>query len=173
MKNNLIPLKYAVATLICAAVLTSCGGNGEGSDANNSTHEGGLAPAHINGDVLLSPTDATATGIIRLTDTDARVATFTTPMAGTFTGNYTYTKCGADLAELKLDNLRTSPIQAPADQHWTIIGHLTFVGENKVVFTGVETFVATGGEAGPNVQGPMGSENFSLNYTFTMEGAQP
>lgn len=175
MKNKLISLRYAAATLCCAAVLVSCGGNGKDSDADNTAQEGGLAPAHIdaahiNGDVLLTPMDATAAGSIRLTDTEARVATFTTPMAGTFTGNYTYTKCGPDMAELKLDNVRTAPIQAPADQHWTIIGYLTFVSDNQVVFTGTETFVASGGggEGGQNEQTPMGSGNFSLNYTFTM-----
>lgn len=172
MKNKLISLRYAIAALCCTAALVSCGGNGKDSGSASTTQEGGLAPAyidaaHIDGDVLLTPMDASVAGTIRLTDSEARVATFTTPMPGVFTGNYTYTKCGPDVAELKLDNVRTSPIQDAADQHWTIIGHLTFVSDNQVVFTGTETFGGTG-EGGSNEQSPMGSSNFSLNYTFTM-----
>lgn len=164
MKNKLIALRYAAMALCCAAVLVSCGGGSKESGANNISQEGGLAPARLVGDMRLTPADANVNGVILLTDTSARVATFTAPMTGEFTGNYTYTKCGPDMAELKLDNVRRGPIQFPADQHWTIIGYLTFVSDTQVVFTGTETFVGTG----TNEQSPMGSENFSLNYTFTM-----
>lgn len=167
MKNKLIALRYAAMALCCAAVLVSCGGSSKESGANNISQEGGLAPARLVGDMRLTPADANVNGVILLTDTPARVATFTSPV-GVFTGNYTYTKCGPDMAELKMDNVRTAPIQSPADQHWTIIGYMSFVSADQVVFTGTETFVATGVDGPSNEQSPMGSENFSLNYTFTM-----
>lgn len=47
---------------------------------------------------------------------------------------------------------------------------MTFVSADQVVFTGTETFVANGtGDAVANVQGPMGTRNFSLNDTFSMD----
>lgn len=178
MKNKLIALRYAAMALCCAAVLVSCGGSSKESGANNISQEGGLAPALVEGDIRLTPLDANVHGTILLTDTPARVAYFNPPSTaatttGAYTGNYTYTKCGPDMVELKMDNVRELPIQTARDAHWTIIGYLTFVEGGKVVFTGTETLV---GSHGPVHNDPMGfdgdpdggTRNFSLNYTFTM-----
>lgn len=175
MKNKLIFLRHAAAALCWAAALTSCGGKGNDSASGSASTEGGLAPAKVNGNIRMTPMDANVNGAILLTDTPARAAYFNPPSttassAGAFTGNYTYTKCGPNMVELKMDNVRQSPIQTADDTHWTIIGYMTFISADQVVFTGTETFVGnTASEGGElNAQSPMGTRNFSLNYTFTM-----
>lgn len=195
MKRSLYVAMLASASL----VVTSCGGSSESSSSGSESHSGGWAPDKQTAPIVLSPTDYDAGGQILLTNTPARVAYFNSERdengnyvdgtggtfqqgQHTFTGNYTYTKCGPNMVELKVVNLRAEPADTVADSHWTVIGHLTFVDEENVIFTGTETKVGSGGgindpmafgdAAGgfPGVEGGDGggARNFSLNYKFKM-----
>lgn len=156
-------------------VLPSCGGSGGGSGSGAVGNKAvGLAPAALTGDIILTPTDANVHGVITLSNTPARVAYFnsTAGTAGAFTGNYTYTKVGPNMAELTMDNLRAMPINSANDSHWTIVAHLTFVDNKKVILSGTETLV---GSNDPNENDPLtfdggGTRNFSYNYEFEMAG---
>ena len=198
MKRTLYIAFLALGSFLVAA----CGGGGGSSSSAGTTltQSGGFAPAELTEDMVITSTDANATGVIRLTNTPARVAYFSNPKAPVhedyfYTGNYTYTKTGPNMAEVKIVNVRSNPITSAADDHWTIIGHLSFVDEETVVFTGTETLVnseeadhndpmgfggalndwywddknndgqITPGEVFGDVGG--GSRNFSLNCTFT------
>lgn len=160
---------FALALLCSLGTLfvnTSCGGSGGGSGSGAVGNKVvGLAPAAITGDITLTPADNNVHGIITLRKNPAGVAYFnnTTGTEGAFTGNYTYTKVGPNMAELTLDNLRVTPINSTTDVHWTIIAHITFVSENRVILTGTET-----SSGGGYPQGPMGTANFSYNYEFEM-----
>lgn len=185
-----------MAAVVCAAmVFSSCGGSN--SSTKSVSADGGPAPDHLDGDIKLTPLDANVHGSILLTDTPARVAYFndgtTAGTSGAYTGNYTYTKHGPNLVEIRMDNVRFEPIETASDCHWTIIGHLTFVDDEKVVFTGTETLVGSEGDGHNDPMGfgsldedgtfgnsgkpnhfdgsghdAGGTRNFSLNYTFTM-----
>lgn len=150
---------YCGAALFC---LASCGGGGGGS--STPENEGGLAPKDLTMDMVLTPTDFDAGGRVVLTATPARVAYFNSERdeAGnyvdgsggsfsqgmfTYTGNYTYTKCGPDMVDLKIDNLRAEPADTASDCHWTIVAKLTFIDKDTAVFTGTETLVDSGGNA--------------------------
>lgn len=203
MKKNALSLRAAVAAVSSLFVLCSCGGS-ESSSGGGATHDGGFAPEQLTGNIRLLPKDANVHGTIILTNTPARVAYFNdgdettgATTTGAYTGNFTYTKCGPNLVELKMDNIRSEPIETAADCHWTIIGYLTFIDENTIVYTGTETLV---GDEGGGHNDPMGfgsgsedgtdgdsqalpekpnhfagsahdgggTRNFSLNYTFRM-----
>lgn len=209
MKRSLYTALLAAASL----VITSCGGGSDSSSENTGAHSGGFAPDKLTDHMILEPADFDAGGRIKLTNTPARVAYFnserddngnyTNGSAGsftkgkyTYTGNYTYTKCGPNMAELKVVNLRAEAADTAADCHWTVIGHLTFVDEKTVIFTGTETYVNTEaptdkgdsaqlgndpmgfGGAGEKLEGENhfpgvehtggGTRNFSLNYQVKM-----
>lgn len=189
-----------------ALVVTSCGGSGESSSSGSESHSGGWAPDKQTAPIVLSPTDFDAGGQILLTNTPARVAYFNSERDGsgnyvdgtggtfqqgqyTYTGNFTYTKCGPNMVELKVVNLRAEPADTADDCHWTVIGHLTFVDEERVIFTGTETLENSSrgdGDINTRPNDPMGfgglgtnhfpgvvhdgggSRNFSLNYKFKM-----
>lgn len=141
---------------------TSCGGGGGGDGGSAVTENAdGLAPEFLTKDMVLTPVDFDAGGRVLLTATPARVAYFNSERNGvgnyvdgtnssftegryTYTGNYTYTKCGPNMADLKVDNLRAEPADTADDCHWTIVAKLTFIDENTVVFTGTETLVNGG-----------------------------
>lgn len=113
-----------------------------------------------------------------------------------FTGNYTYTKCGPNMVRPEIDNIRYEPIDTASDCVWNINGYMTFVqtaAGTAVVYTGTENLLGTiengdshrdpfcndsfdYGDGVNHFQNtdhhPGGSRNFSLNYLFTMEGAQ-
>lgn len=119
-----------------------------------------------------------------------------------FTGNYTYTKCGPNMVRLEIDNIRYEPIDTASDCVWNINGYMTFVqteAGTAIVYTGTENLFGTVDtqkdaerhpdpfcndsfgygdgnnhfqDTDPNHHAG-GSRNFSLNYLFTMEGAQP
>lgn len=145
---------FIVPTAVAAFMLAACGGGGGGDKSGSQENGGGLAPDALTTDMVLTPLDANVKGVIFLQANPARVAYFNSVEEiegyphNAYTGNYTYTKCGHNMAELKVVNVRFSPIESTADPHFTIIGHLTFVGENRVVFTGTETLVNSG--AGEN-----------------------
>lgn len=194
-----------VAMLASASfVVTSCGGSSESSSSVSESHSGGWAPDKQTAPIVLSPTDFDAGGQILLTNTPARVAYFNSERDGsgnyvdgtggtfqqgqyTYTGNFTYTKCGPNMVELKVVNLRAEPADTAGDCHWTIIGHLTFVDEENVIFTGTETLDGGGAGGDDNehshndplgfgginhfpgvVHTGGGTRNFSLNYKFKM-----
>lgn len=146
MKKTLFILPTAVAAFMLAA----CGG-GSSDNSGIQNSAGGLAPDELTEDMILSPLDANVKGVIFLQANPARVAYFNSVEEiegyphNAYTGNYTYTKCGPNMAELKVVNVRFSPIESTADPHFTLIGYLTFVDANKVVFTGTETLVNSGG----------------------------
>lgn len=202
-KNRLLKtMPGVVLSAVCALSFTACGGGGGSSSGEgSSTAQDGFAPNEPSEDMVLVPTDPNVVGQILLTSTPARVAYFNNKggTGGAYTGNYTYTKCGPNLAEVKIVNVRYEPIDTANDCHWTIIGHLTFVDERTVVFTGTETLVGTE-EAGHNdpmgfgsdqerkdsfvndhgiIEAPNhfdsvihkggGTRNFSLNYVYSSE----
>lgn len=205
---------YSACLALASLVVVSCGGGGDSSSSSNESQGGGLAPDKLTAHLILAPTDFDAGGRIMLTNTPARVAYFNserdddgnytdgangsfTKGKYTYTGNYTYTKCGPNMAELKVVNLRAEAADAASDCHWTVIGHLTFVDATTVVFTGTETLVNTEqlidrGDAGMGndpmgfggVEGIVngekdhftgvehiagGSRNFSLNYKVSTQ----
>lgn len=189
MKLSLYTALLAAASL----VVVSCGGS-DSSSENTGSLSGGFAPDKLTAHMILEPTDFDAGGRIMLTNTPARVAYFnserddngnyTNGSAGsftkgkyTYTGNYTYTKCGPNIAELKVVNLRAEPADTASDCHWTITGHLTFVDEKTIIFTGTETLVNTEaltdkGESGdPTGNDPMGFGGVGLdNYGTAIKG---
>lgn len=96
----------------------------------------------------------------------------------------------------EIDNIRYEPIDTASDCVWNINGYMTFVQTAAgiaVVYTGTENLFGTI-ENGDSHRDPFcndsfdygdganhfrntdhhpgGSRNFSLNYLFTMEGAQ-
>lgn len=203
-KNRLLKTTLGVVlSAVCALSFTACGGGGgsnSGSGDGSSTAQDGFAPNEPSSNMVLVPTDPNVVGQILLTSTPARVAYFNNKggTVGAYTGNYTYTKCGPNLAEVKIVNVRYEPIDSANDCHWTIIGHLTFVDEKTVVFTGTETLVGTEGHTDQGDGGlgndPMGfggvgdgedegnhfdtvedthkhggTRNFSLNYVYSTE----
>lgn len=144
---------FIIPTAVAAFALAACGGGGSSDGSGHRSSGTGWAPDELTEDMILSPLDANVRGVIFLQANPARVAYFNSVEAiegyphNAYTGNYTYTKCGPNMAELKVVNVRFSPIDSTSDPHFTIIGHLTFVEENKVVFTGTETLVeSTPGE---------------------------
>ena len=157
MKRTLFAALLGVTSLL----VVSCGGGGGSSSSSDSgtNSDGGFAPDALTSDVLLCPTDYDAGGQIWLTATPARVAYFNSERNQqgnyvdstgafdqgryTYTGNYTYTKCGPNMAELKVVNLRAEPADTADDCHWTVIGHLTFVNKETVIFTGTETLISS------------------------------
>lgn len=142
---------FIIPTAVAAFALAACGGGGSSDGSEHRSSGTGYAPEELTEDMILSPLDANVKGVIFLQGNPARVAYFNSVEAiegyphNAYTGNYTYTKCGPNMAELKVVNVRFSPIESTNDPHFTIIGHLTFVGENRVVFTGTETLVNTEG----------------------------
>lgn len=182
-------ISFAFSLLCCATALTlfsACGGGGGGGNGGVVGKAAGLAPATVTGNITLTPKDANVHGIITLTNTPARVAYFNSNAGttGAYTGNYTYTKVGPNMAEIKVDNLRYEPINTASDCHWTIIATITFVGDNKVVLTGTETLTGGAGEVNDPltfggathdnhfdvIHDDGGTRNFSLNYEFEMAG---
>lgn len=186
----------AFAFLCCTGTLvcfTSCGGSGGSSSSGTGDKTVGLAPAKVTGLITLTPTDANVHGVLTLTETPAKTAYFnsTAGTTGAYTGNYTYTKVGPNLAEIKLENLRYEPINTANDCHWTIRAYITFIGDKKVIMSGTETLTSgTPGENDPidfggvdgadngeknhfnvnNNHDAGGTRNFTYNYTFEMEG---
>lgn len=200
MKRSLFLAIPAAASLL----VTSCNGSSESSSAGTESHSGGWAPDKQTAPIVLSPTDYDAGGQILLTHTPARVAYFNSERDGngnyvdgtggtfqqgryTYTGNFTYTKCGPNMVELKVVNLRAEPADTASDCHWTIIGHITFVDEEHVIFTGTETLDVGSSDVHAEehhhndplgfggfdhfpgvVHNQGGTRNFSLNYKFKM-----
>lgn len=157
---------------LCGAVLlccTSCGGGGGSSSGAISTGNkgGGLAPEKLHGDMILVPTDANVRGIITLTDTPAQVAYFNSREGtnGAYTGNYHYTKVGANMVHLQMDNVRYEPINTADDCYWTIDGYMVFVDAETVVFKGTETLVGSTGHHGDTEHGEGESEYPSNDAT--------
>lgn len=169
-------LLCGVGTLVA---LTSCNGGG----GSSSDKTAGVAPDKLTGLVTLTPRDANVHGVITLTPAPAEVAYFNNQAGtdGAYTGNYTYTKVGPDLAELKMENLRYEPIQSASDCHWTIVATIRFYGNNTVVLDGTETLIDSDAEVNdpfhfgdvdhnhfdPSHDGG-GTRNFRYNYTFEM-----
>lgn len=147
---------FIVPTAVAAFMLAACGGGGGGDKSGSQENGGGLAPDALTTDMVLTPLDANVKGVIFLQANPARVAYFNSEEQiegephNAYTGNYTYTKCGPNMVELKVVNVRFSPIISTSDPHFTIIGHLTFVDKDTVVFTGTETLTqSNGGENDP------------------------
>lgn len=147
---------FIIPTAAAAFMLVACGGGGGGDNSGIQNARGGFAPEDLTEDMVLTPLDANVKGVIFLQANAARVAYFNSEEQiegephNAYTGNYTYTKCGPNMAELKVVNVRFSPIISTSDPHFTIIGHLTFTDKDTVVFTGTETLVSTnGGENDP------------------------
>ena len=156
MKHTLLAALVGIVSLL----VVSCGGGGSSSSDSGTNKDGGFAPETLTSDILLCPTDYDAGGRIWLTVTPARTAYFNSERDAngnyvngangsflqgryTYLGNYTYTKCGPNMAELKVVNLRAEAADSAHDCHWTVIGHLTFVDKKNVIFTGTETLVDT------------------------------
>ena len=178
----------AFAFLCCTGTLvcfTSCGGSGGSSSSGTGDKTVGLAPAKVTGLITLTPTDANVHGVIMLTDTHGKTAYFnnTASTAGAYTGNYTYSKVGPNMAEIRVENLRSEPGTSASDCHWTIVAHLTFYSDKEVVLSGTETLTGSA-EVGDNdpltfgggdnhfggVHTGGGTRNFTYNYTFEMAG---
>lgn len=164
MMKKQFSLRLAAVAVGCMSLLCACSG-GSDSSSDSAAAEGGIAPASLTGDIRPDPANTYAHGYIILKNTPARVAYFGSERQGTpkdgnpqhpFLGNYTYMKCGPNMAQLKLDNVRYDSIDRAQDCHWTIAGELIFVDANTVVFTGTETLQDNG------------TRNFQLDYTFTM-----
>lgn len=163
MMKKQFSLRLAAVAVGCMSLLCACSGGGSDSSSDSVAAEGGFAPASLTGDIRLDPKDAQAHGYIILTNTPARVAYFGSDRQGTpkdgnpqhpFIGNYTYKKCGPNMAHLKLDNVRYDAIDSAQDCHWTIAGDLTFVDANTIVFTGTETLQDNGAGNHTDKQNP-------------------
>lgn len=197
------------ATFLALAILfiPACGGGGGSSSAAaNQTQKGGLAPESLTTDMYLTPAEADVGGRIKLVSNSVRTAYFSSerntqgdyvdgdfaPGRNTYRGNYIYTKCGPDMAELRVENLRAETGDSAHDCIWNVIGYLHFLGKDKVSFTGTETlidshngneeaaedagdhndplgFSGVGSNHFPGVQHTAGgSRNFNCEYTYTM-----
>lgn len=163
---------FAFALACCTGTLvgfTSCGGSGGGNGGSVANKAVGLAPASITGLTTMTPGSANVNGTITFYNDASHTCVFEAPNVGTFTGNYTYTKVGANMAEVQLDNLRMLPINVPSDTHFTIYGFIRFISANSVVFEGTQTLVGQedNGENSPfSLVG--GSGNFSYVFNFNM-----
>lgn len=202
MKRFIFAAFLASFTLLIPA----CGGGGSSSSASNQTHEGGLAPEKLTSDMYLTPVGFDRGGRIWLEGDSVRTAHFSserdangnyvnsgwTQGRNAYTGNYTYTKCAPDIAELRVENLRAEAQDTADDCIWTVIGYLHFYrdanGKDRVSFTGTETLVGShNGNTDFNGEGhndPLGysatnhfpgtqhsgggSRNFASEYAYTM-----
>lgn len=164
MKKNINIFLRSLAC--CSAALfccVSCSGGGE--SATSEKNDSGFAPAKLDGDMVLVPTDPNVRGVITLTDTPAQVAYFnsTAGTSGAYTGNYSYTKVGPNIVRVEMDNVRYEPINTADDCYWTIMGYMTFVDEETVVFKGTETLVGSTGHVGGGNRTP-GQEHDEDNW---------
>lgn len=202
---------YAASWALAVLFIPACGGGGSNSSSGSKqTQGGGLAPESITADMILTPTDRDEGGRILLKRQDGydRVAKFSSgrdasgnyvdggfePGGATYTGHYIYTKCGPNVAELRLENLRAETGDTADDCIWTIYGYLTFKDEKTVSFSGTQTLIDShhsedmdgghnenhndpmgfAGEAENHFSGVQhddgGSRNFqSIIYTYSMD----
>ena len=147
---------YAASLALAVLFIPACGGGGSNSSSGSKqTQGGGLAPDSLTSDMYLTPAGFDRGGRIWLEHDSVRSAHFCSERdddgnyadsgwskgAIAYTGNYTYTKCGPNKAELRLENLRAEPQDTADDCIWTIIGYLTFEDEEKVSFVGTQTLI--------------------------------
>lgn len=163
-------MKHFVATAFCGLAafgagmaLTSCGGGGGSNGGTAAVATGGLAPASITEDMMLTPDGTEVKGVVVMYADAARTCEFSLPnaqgqMQRFFIGNYRYTKVAPNIAEIQMDNLRLDPIVSPGDMHFTLHGFLKFVDDSTVVFSGTETLGGNGAgeDGGADVNDPFG-----------------
>lgn len=209
---------YAASLALAVLFIPACGGGSSNSSSGSKQTQqgGGLAPESITADMILTPTNTRDVGgriLLKRQDGYDRVAQFSSrrdaggdyvdggfePGGATYTGNYIYTKCGPNVAELRLENLRAEPGDTADDCIWTIYGYLTFKDEKTVSFSGTQTLISShtaddtgnadeegahnqnhndpmafGGQSSNHLPGVQhndgGSRNFqSLIYTYSMD----
>lgn len=170
-------MKHFVATAFCGLAafgagmaLTSCGGGGGGNGGTAAIATGGLAPAAITEDMVLTPDSAELQGIVTLHADAANTCEFSVMNAAgqerrLFIGNYRYTKVAPNIAEVQMDNLRLNPIVSSGDMHFTLHGFLKFVDDTTVVFSGTETLGGSG--AGENGNADV---NDPFGFSWTVKG---